>query len=235
MRGKKRKIQLSLIFNCIFVFIVFISPFALWSAEIIERGDNYSNSDRIDSSVADLNVIVILGSGFTNDPELTPTAKLSNSVLARMTEGVRLYNKLDSAYFLTSGAAVNSSITQAQAVAEAAIALGVSPTDTIHLSDTFKTEDEARSCRAKLNELKTLYPNQPFNVFLVTSAIHMPRAVYWFSKYGIPVTPVPCDYLVKEDPLFPKSGWIPSWRKMDILNSVIYESMGMFYARYLSD
>ncbi|QOJ30171.1 MAG: YdcF family protein [Ignavibacteriales bacterium] len=178
---------------------------------------------------------MILGSGFTNDPNLSPTTKLSNSVLARMAEGVGLYNKLDSAYFITSGASVNSSISQAQAVAEAAISLGVLPKDTLHLSDTFITEDEARSCRSRLDELTKRFPEQNIDIYLVTSAIHMPRAVYWFSKYGIPVTPVPCDFLVKEDPQFPKSGLIPSWRKMDILNSVIYESMGMFYARYLSD
>jgi uncharacterized SAM-binding protein YcdF (DUF218 family) len=225
----RRKIYLKkglLIAAGVWLFIIYFSPIPYIFAENWER--KYPPFNLADHEVVkNENIhIVILGAGFTDDPELTETSKLGRSVSMRLMEGVRIYNLLESPHFVTSGAGRRRS--QAEAVAEAALALGVLPGDTLHLSTTVNTEDEAKKYRERF--LKSI---QSYNhsIILVTSAVHMRRAVLWFKRYGVDVIPAPCDYLFKEDPEDRRFGWFPSMRKIRVMDAVMEEWAGMIFAK----
>jgi len=211
----------------VMLFVAGVSPVPFYLVKNMERQytslfdvSNFNNDFKREH-------IIILGAGHTNDPELPVTSQLSNIVALRMLEGIRLYKQLDSAKFIASGSPNDiNPRSQAEVVSDAAVLLGVSPEDTVYLTSTENTEDEAKEYSSKFGYLK-----DSVNVILVTSAIHMPRAVFLFNKYGVNVIPAPCNYLVKFDPDDRRFGWKPSFKKIYILDRLMDEWLGLMWAK----
>jgi uncharacterized SAM-binding protein YcdF (DUF218 family) len=118
--------------------------------------------------------VLVLGSGKVSDPALPATSQLGEVVLMRLVEGIRVYRQLPASRLVTSASAVNSATPQARTVADAAVSLGVSPSDTIQLTLPWTTRTEAFAYKTRLGA-----DQKP--LILVTSALHMPRAVRWFG------------------------------------------------------
>jgi uncharacterized SAM-binding protein YcdF (DUF218 family) len=108
--------------------------------------------------------------------------------LPRVMEGVRLLDKIPQAKLILSGSAYSSAV----AMEELPLRLGVPKESLILETRAFNTADEARLIRPLLGK-------EPFA--LVTSAVHMPRAMYLFRSEGTNPIPCPCDYLTH--------GWPP--------------------------
>lgn len=67
-------------------------------------------------------------------------------------------------------------------------------------------------------------------IFLVTHAVHMPRAIYAFEKTGLKVTPAPIGYLqdtFKNANVFQK--WLPSVEALQISRTALHEWLGLLY------
>ena len=71
-------------------------------------------------------------------------------------------------------------------MAETAIRMGVSRKDIILESKSADTEDQARLVKPIVGKGR---------IVLVTSAVHMPRAMALFRKAGMEPVPAPVDYL----------------------------------------
>lgn len=220
-RTKKNLRNALIIISGLWLFIIYISPLPIIITENRER--EYSSfkisehSNLLNDSIL---YIIVLGAGYENDPEISSTAKLSNTVAVRLIEAIRIYRNFPNAKLVTSGAEVNQKVSQADAVANAAIDLGVNKEDTLQLSNTYNTRDEAE------NFLKR-FGNEN-RVIVVTDAVHMKRAIKWFQYYGINAIAAPTNYYVKNDPDFPENRWIPSFRKIQMLNAVIREWVGFW-------
>lgn len=220
-RTKKNLRNVLIIISGLWLFIIYISPLPIIITENRER--EYSSfkisehSNLLNDSIL---YIIVLGAGYENDPEISSTAKLSNTVAVRLIEAIRIYRNFPNAKLVTSGAEVNQKVSQADAVANAAIDLGVNKEDTLQLSNTYNTRDEAE------NFLKR-FGNEN-RVIVVTDAVHMKRAIKWFQYYGINAIAAPTNYYVKNDPDFPENRWIPSFRKIQMLNAVIREWVGLW-------
>jgi uncharacterized SAM-binding protein YcdF (DUF218 family) len=167
--------------------------------------------------------IVILGSGKVSDPVLPPLQDLQKTLLSRLSEGVRLYHALPQTCLLTSGGRGEGMVPQAQVVAEAALSLGVAPFDTLRMDHTVNTESEAKTAVQFLAGASS--------VVLVTSAVHMPRAVYWFEQYGVEVIPAPTDYMIKDDPTDVDFFWEGWTNRLEYMNKAMHESVGLMYAK----
>jgi uncharacterized SAM-binding protein YcdF (DUF218 family) len=90
-----------------------------------------------------------------------------------------------------------------------------------HLGICADTHDEAIQCR-KLYE-----SNHWKKVILVTSALHMPRAVAVFKSQGINVVPVACDFQGYGVP--EPAGWwspFPKQHQFHLLNLYLHEKVG---------
>ena len=219
---KKGLRNVFLVLTGLIVFAVYVSPLPIWLVKIRER--EFAALKDVRSVLGNARVVhvVVLGAGHTNDPDLTVTGQLSDVVAVRMIEGLRIYKELDSAKFVGSGSPNKgfNRRSQSEAVCDAAVKLGVNVKDTLWLDNTENTEGEARAYAERFGYLK-----DSVKVVLVTSALHMKRAVMWFEKYGIKVVPAPCGYLVKEEP-GSSFHWTPSFGKGRLMDKWMDEKLG---------
>ncbi|MBC8654079.1 envelope biogenesis factor ElyC, partial [Providencia vermicola] len=108
--------------------------------------------------------IVVLGGGFTYNPDWSPSSNLLNNSLPRVTEGVRLYLKHPGSKLIFTGGKASSTISSAEVAAQVAQSLGVPAQDTIPLTEPKDTQEEAF-------EVEKIIGKSPF--LLVTSANHL--------------------------------------------------------------
>ncbi|MEZ5031472.1 MAG: ElyC/SanA/YdcF family protein [Saprospiraceae bacterium] len=169
---------------------------------------------------------VVLGGGMTSGEDITSADQLSGDALNRLVEGVRLYRAIPSARLVTSGFSIRSDRSQAEILASAAVDLGVSPRDTLCLSDPRTTREEAAAYRARLGTGAT--------VILVTSAMHLPRAMGWFRYQGLDPIPAPANHLVKISPDRWTYDWWPSPQKITRMRRVCHEYAGLTELAWVS-
>lgn len=166
--------------------------------------------------------ILVLGSGHTADPDLPPLGQLSATALQRLTEGIRILERIPESHLILSGYGDESAKSQAEVMFEAALSLQV-PAESMSLqSEPTTTEEEASTYAANHPEDHTL--------ILVTSASHMPRAMSLFKKKGLSPTPAPTAFEVVKDPEEPFEWDIFSARNFSKVEMALHEYVGMMWA-----
>lgn len=96
--------------------------------------------------------------------------------------------------------------------------------------------DSLNTYQNAVNVRKILAARQIKNVLLITSAMHIPRALKIFHRQGIDVIPTPTDFLVSQDDLqelisTPKSAILKLLPDIDNLNQftvALKEYLGIF-------
>ncbi len=99
------------------------------------------------------------------------------------------------------------------------------------------TDTTSRNTVQNAQEAKALADSAhlPGPYLLITSAMHIPRAVKMFHKAGLPVYPYPCNFLsrgsgsdVLEDYLIPTAGALGSWENLikELLSTAVYRLSG---------
>jgi len=68
------------------------------------------------------------------------------------------------------------------------------------------------------------------HIVLVTSAWHMPRAVWCFKQNGLNVIPAPADYLTKQSSYDVRS-FVPRWNVLAESGDALHEYLGMLWYR----
>ncbi|MBV6654395.1 MAG: YdcF family protein [Mameliella sp.] len=168
--------------------------------------------------------ILILGCGHSIAPTLPPNDQLSHKALSRLAEGIRLKQLHPDTKLIGSGNSTSQRTTQATVLMNTAVALGIAPTDTLQSTPPFNTETEAIAYAQRFGT------KQP--PILITSALHMPRALFWFQQQGIEAIPAPTDHLVKSNPEKSPYNWKPSAKKIEITAGLLHEWVGMLHARW---
>jgi uncharacterized SAM-binding protein YcdF (DUF218 family) len=222
-RGSKKLSYWIIGYAVLWLFLTSISPLPVYFAK--QREARYPVLWQIPDTLPAPNIL-ILGAGFSTDPTLPPNTQLSRKALSRLSEGIRLKNQHFNAKLIGSGYAGSKDTPQATVLMNAAVALGVSPIDTLQSTQPFNTETEAI---AYAHRFGTTTP-----LILVTSALHMPRALYWFRQQGIDAIPAPTDHYVKPDPKKSPYTWKPSTTKIEITGALLHEWVGMIYAKWYS-
>lgn len=165
-----------------------------------------------------VNYIVVLGGGYTWNPDWAPSSNLISNSLPRVTEGIRLWQANPGAKMIFTGApAMTNPVSTAEAGARVAESLGV-PRDAIITLDTPKdTEEEAAAVARQIGK-------QPF--LLVTSASHLPRAMIFFRHAGLNPLPAPANQTAIDSPLNPWEKITPSPLWLMHSDRVAYETLG---------
>lgn len=167
--------------------------------------------------------IVVLGGGYTWNPEWAPSSNLVNNSLPRVTEGVRLWLANPGAKMIFTGAAApGNPVSTAEAGARVAQSLGVPRADIITLDSPKDTEEEAAAVAKLLGQ-------QPF--LLVTSASHLPRAMVFFQQQGLQPVPAPANQLAITSPLQTFERVIPSPVWLMHSDRVAYETLGRIWQK----
>lgn len=142
-----------------------------------------------------------------------------NSSVDRITEAIRLYNDgmIDKIIISGgSGTLGRPELQEAPRLASFARDMGVKPKDIIVENQSRNTHQNAEFCA-------TLVQNK--SGILITSALHMRRALGCFAKEGLNVTPYPVDFL--SDPAKSEfEFYVPSAASLVLWNSIIKEMVG---------
>ena len=67
-------------------------------------------------------------------------------------------------------------------------------------------------------------------VILVTSAWHMPRAVWCFETHGLQVIPAPTDFITEQEQYDARS-YVPRWTVLSDSGQAMHEYLGLFWYR----
>jgi uncharacterized SAM-binding protein YcdF (DUF218 family) len=177
--------------------------------------------------------IVLLGGG--TESAAYPRSNVEiNGAGDRVLYAADLFFEGKSPRILLSGGEIswqnNGSSTPAQDMALLLVKLGVPESALILENESQNTYENALKSKEILSELEI------DNILLVTSAMHMPRAVALFEKQGFVVTPVPVDYSVTENESVENTSgsWInrvldivPSASSLALTTNALKEYLGM--------
>ena len=195
-------------------FLLSLYPVAHWLNEPLEfQFPKYQG--------VPVSFVIVLGGGHRSDQRLPFSSLLSDSSLMRLTEGITIYHRNPGAKLLLSGYQGRDQISNAEAMARVAVELGIPAADIILETSPKDTAEEAMQWAQRLD-------NQPFA--LVTSAAHMPRAVYLFRGQGLDPIPAPTDYRSGGDRPLSWDSWLPDAGALELVTRAWHEYLGLFWA-----
>lgn len=210
----------------LWLLLIGASPLSTWLAVDLEYRYPVFQEAQPPVDSAEIIHVVVLGGGMTSGENITPADQLSGDALNRLVEGVRLFRTIKNARLVTSGFSIRSDRSQAEILAATAVDLGVSPQDTLCLSDPRTTREEAAAYRARFGNRG--------KIILVTSAMHLPRAMGWFQYQGLDPIPAPANHLVKITPDRWTYDWWPSPQKITRMRRVCHEYAGLAELAWVS-
>ncbi len=222
---RKKKIARYLTaYAALWLFIISVSPLPSWLTA--HRENRYAVLQAVPDRLQKQEHVrvLVLGGGHANAPGLPPNDQLSNIALGRLVEGIRLYRQLPGSKLVCSGYSGSSRIPQAEVMAQTAVLLGVPPADTLMIKTPAHTEAESLDYTARFGK------ETPF--ILVTDALHMPRAMFWFRQAGQHPIPAPTNHSIKPDPERRSFLFKPSIRKIDMTDRLLHEWAGTIYGRW---
>lgn len=194
---------------------------SLWAGGWLEQRYPYQNPDQLPSADA----IVVLGGhtagGRSNwFEEYDPEQKITRSDTA-----AQIYHAHRAPWIVLSGALLDGSTSEARTMASALLKDGV-PEDVLILEErSHNTRENALFSRQELGA------KQLDKVLLVTSALHMPRAMATFQRLGVNVVaaPSPPQITLPQETGF--SMWLPNQRAFDAARSIIKEYAALLLYR----
>ncbi len=178
--------------------LISIYPLAHAASQLVGRG--FAPFARADAPPG-ITVVVVLGSGTytTYDWSNNQIATLDSDGLARALETARVYKLIEPAWVVCTGGSPDEGSEDrppAEEMKRALVDLGVPASRIVVRSGLENTHDEGTMTAALLPSLHA------DAVVLVTTALHMRRAVGVFRAAGVRVVPAPAR----------GGGWARSWR-----------------------
>ena len=169
--------------------------------------------------------ILVLGAGFSDDERLPPNTNLSETALVRLCEGIRIHHLIPGSTIITSAKGWEGEISQAEVTAQAAIVLGVD-------SAQVKMQKKPDNTMEEAQQYKLLFGDSA-QLILVTSATHMPRAMYLFQKEGLHPVAAPTNYLIKKEKHHRFWDWLPSTDNIRRMECAFHEYLGLAWAKII--
>lgn len=190
---------------------------SLWAGGHLEQLHPYRPPDALPTAEA---IVVLGGSTANNRPNWFQAYDRSNTI-ARVDTAARLYHAGRAPKVIVSGAALEGSVSEAQVMSNALRQQGVPAAAIIQENRSLTTYENAIYTTRLLKEEKLDH------ILLVTSALHMPRAMGVFRKQQVQASAAgsPPQIVVPDDPAF--SFWLPSTRVLSASRSIVKEYVGM--------
>jgi len=168
--------------------------------------------------------IVVIGGGTINSsPEEDGMGSLTSDAMKRALYGIYLAG-IFKVPVIFSGGEISSS----QKESESEIALRIMKRYAPEEIKLLK-EDQARTTSENAEFVKTKF--NPKKIILVTSAYHMKRSLYSFTKAGMECIAAPTDYKI-DGPRYNATSFIPKTGEMDDLYKGLKEYAGLIFYRF---
>ena len=208
---KRKKYKFSSLYIIIGVALLLVCSTSYIPKKLIYSIENtYAPIDLKQLNEAETYYIHVLGAGASLDYRLPSSMNLNSETLSRLVEGIRIYNHLENGVLVTSASGKKGFKSQAKISKETAASLGVHEEDVKMLETPTTTLEEAIAFKEKFGTEK--------KVILVTSALHLPRAVEIFKDQGLNVIPAPSGYIYKEGPNIYNGITFPSFKSIELMN-----------------
>lgn len=164
------------------------------------------------------NTIVVLTAGWLRYTAEGHEQKMGEAGWERATAGIALWRRIGGRLLFTGAPTPDGRDSSAGAMARLARALGVP-------GEAILVEPEARNTYENLLYSKRMLGEAKGRVWLVTSALHMPRSVMAARGVGLEVTPYPCDFRADERQSW--ASFLPSNVAPLALERALHELSGM--------
>lgn len=168
--------------------------------------------------------VAVLGGGNIEAPDLPATGRLRPVSAIRLLEGMRLYRGFPDCRLIVSGGGWRGEAGSGVTMAEAAGTLGIPAADLIVCDTPRDTEEEAEA-------ILEIVAHDPF--LLVTSAAHMPRAMFLFKRLGMHPIAAPVDYTAAGGAFRSPANLYPGSENLEAAHSAIHEYLGLLWVRLL--
>ena len=175
--------------------------------------------------LAEVDIMVVLGGGVMSSGGFRKSPEASSTTYSRVFNGVKIFRQSGAKVLVLSGAGgQRDGETNADVMKDIAIALGIP-------ESKITTEGESRNTMEHAIELAKLFPpEEKMRIGIVTSALHMPRAVQAFRK-KFPkntIVPIPVGYICS--PLkYSFKNLIPHSDSFSTSSYAIHEWIGMLW------
>ena len=174
-----------------------------------------------------LDIIVILGGGIYTSDGLRKTPEASGATYSRLFNGVSIFKNSSAKVLVLSGAGNWGNESEAEVMKDLAVMLGV-PGDKIVI------ETKSQNTMEQAIELAKLFPpSENKRIGIVTSALHMPRAVQAFQE-KFPkenIVPFPVGY-ISSSAEFSLNSFVPTADAFMTSTDTIHEEIGMIWYRF---
>jgi len=163
--------------------------------------------------------IVVLGGEQVCDPTITTASQFHPYFLVRLVEGIHLHRQIPGSKLIFSGGNDKYELkTNAELMKEMALSLGVKKEDIILEDSSKNTYEEAKIIKDMVGKEKFI---------LVTSAVHMPRSMALFKKFGMEPIPAPTNNLDKKYHKIPPEEFFPKADSLKMTEAAFYEYLGL--------
>lgn len=165
--------------------------------------------------------VVVLAGGVDDDPRLPPNDQVTEVGLARLMEGLRILQHYPEARLVLSGGGFFSTIPEAEAMRDVALMLGTDSSRIVVETDSWDTDDQAKAMQQVVEEARFV---------LVTSAVHLPRAMLLFRGQGLSPLPAPTQHQAS-GAFRPHLRWLlPTVGNLTMLTAAWHEYLGLGWA-----
>lgn len=161
-------------------------------------------------------IVVLSASLVTKDLSLAD--RQGNSIF-RVLEGIRLWKNLPESKLILSGGSMPGRASDPEAMIAFPMELGLPREALVIDTGAWDTEDEARI-------FGRIVGKQPFG--LVTSALHIPRAIRFFQSRGLNPIPCPCEFRTNIPPLWYSWFW-PNADSLLMSTQATHEYVGQLW------
>jgi uncharacterized SAM-binding protein YcdF (DUF218 family) len=220
----RRRLALGLASVSVLALLLLSTPLV---ADLLARGLEREVPPVAVGDLPEAEAIVVLGGGIA--PALWPRAAPELSGAAdRVLHAARLWRAGKAPLVVASGGtpeATGAPVPEAEAMKALLVEWGVAEDRVVVEAGSLDTRQNAVLTAALLRERGAT------RVLLVTSALHMPRALAAFRATGLAVTPAPTDYLVVEGRGASLSDVLPSADALMLSSRALHERLGRLWYR----
>jgi uncharacterized SAM-binding protein YcdF (DUF218 family) len=170
--------------------------------------------------------VVVLGGGQFNKPNVPANFSLTSASIKRMIEGARLLKALPTAKIVLSGGNDGIYLSEAELLEQLGVLFDIPQHRMVLDSQSLNTAEQALA-------LEKIVHQDPF--YLVTSAIHMPRAMALCRHAGLHPIAAPTDITYYWEGSHWTKTLIPNTYNMAYFSIAMHEILGLIWAKALGE
>ncbi len=217
IRKSKKWLSLILWVMIVLIYLTSISPIRVLLTSKLERAyPPISSQEKPDA------IIVLAAGTITGSLEVPSGESASPTTLKRLMYAYQLHRRSGADLILSGGFHSKGGSSEAEVMRQELLRLGVAESKII-------VEDKSRNTLENAQLCKEIAESRSYkNIALVTSALHMPRAMMTFKSVGLKVTPAPTDYLGRPNRIS-LLNFLPSAENLYAVEAALHEYFGFLY------